>query len=98
EWPVLGADPKRLVPIIRSRRRRAGDEPIGDGLAGAVGCREQPTGLAYSDFLESIRQREVTDRLAGFVGIEDIAEDQPRPLDAPDHIEIGVDILGTAAG
>src|SRR5207249_10086580 len=52
----------------------------------------------YSDFLEPIRQCEVTDRLAGLVGIEDVAEDQPRPLDAPDHIEIGVDILGTAAG
>ena len=35
------------------------------------------------------------DRLAGLVGVEDVAEDQPGPLNAPDHVEIGVHIRGT---
>src|SRR5439155_25575793 len=73
QQPVGGADPKRLVPVIRAGGRRAGDETIRGGLGGAGVRRQQPAGLADRNLLEPVRQREITDRLGGLGGSEDVA-------------------------
>ena len=87
-----------MVPVIWPGGSGAGGEPVGEGLAGAVRGSQQAAGLAHRDLLEAIGNGEVAHRLIGFVGVEDVAEDQAGALHAPHDVEVGVDIGGAATG
>src|SRR5205823_5329025 len=55
EQSVRGADAERVVPVVRPVRGGARDEPVRDGLAGAIGRRQQPAGGTYGHLLEPVR-------------------------------------------